>query len=53
MTKPTMKRIGCSMLGVTTPCVKAVGEHLESDYSAQVYVFDAIGHGTVKKGEAI
>lgn len=45
-TKPESKtRVGITMFGVTTPCVDAVRKHLEENYSVEVYVFHATGHG--------
>ncbi|KAJ5365089.1 hypothetical protein N7517_007975 [Penicillium concentricum] len=38
-------RVGITMFGVTTPCVDHVRCHLEDNYSAEVYVFHATGHG--------
>lgn len=40
------KRVGITMFGVTTPCVDAIRNHLESHYyDVEVYVFHATGHG--------
>lgn len=39
------KRIAVTMFGVTTPCVDAIREHLESKYAYEVYVFHATGAG--------
>ncbi|KAJ5207249.1 hypothetical protein N7472_003697 [Penicillium cf. griseofulvum] len=38
-------RVGIPMFGVTTPCVDHVRKHLEDNYSVEVYVFHATGHG--------
>ncbi|KAL4861532.1 hypothetical protein BDV12DRAFT_180156 [Aspergillus spectabilis] len=38
-------RIGVTMFGVTTPSVDFIRRHLESNYSVEVYVFHATGHG--------
>ncbi|KAF9249532.1 hypothetical protein DTO006G1_6601 [Penicillium roqueforti] len=38
-------RVGITMFGVTTPCVDRVRRHLEENYSVEVYVFHATGHG--------
>lgn len=38
-------RVGITMFGVTTPCVDRVRCHLEDNYSVEVYVFHATGHG--------
>ncbi|KAJ5964703.1 uncharacterized protein N7479_004579 [Penicillium vulpinum] len=38
-------RVGITMFGVTTPCVDHVRRHLEDNYSVEVYVFHATGHG--------
>ncbi|EKV05042.1 Uncharacterized conserved protein UCP033271 [Penicillium digitatum] len=38
-------RVGITMFGVTTPCVDRVRLHLENNYSVEVYVFHATGHG--------
>ena len=38
-------RVGITMFGVTTPCVDRVRRHLEDNYSVEVYVFHATGHG--------
>ncbi|KUL91213.1 hypothetical protein ZTR_01534 [Talaromyces verruculosus] len=39
------KRIAVTMFGVTTPCVDAIREHLETKYTYEVYVFHATGAG--------
>ncbi|KGO64956.1 Uncharacterized protein family UPF0261 [Penicillium italicum] len=38
-------RVGITMFGVTTQCVDRVRHHLEDNYSVEVYVFHATGHG--------
>ena len=38
-------RVGVTMFGVTTPCVDRIRHHLETKYSAEVFVFHATGHG--------
>ncbi|KAL4922873.1 hypothetical protein BDW62DRAFT_4092 [Aspergillus aurantiobrunneus] len=38
-------RVGITMFGVTTPCVDRVRRHLEENYSVELYVFHATGHG--------
>ncbi|KAJ5556014.1 hypothetical protein N7513_003656 [Penicillium frequentans] len=44
--RPDQKtRVGITMFGVTTPCVDYVRRHLEENYSVEVYVFHATGHG--------
>ncbi|CAG8939947.1 unnamed protein product [Penicillium salamii] len=43
---PTQKtRVGITMFGVTTACVDRIRAHLEENYSVEVYVFHATGHG--------
>lgn len=39
------KRIAVTMFGVTTPCVDAIREYLESENAYEVYVFHATGAG--------
>ncbi|KAL2862327.1 Tm-1-like ATP-binding domain-containing protein [Aspergillus lucknowensis] len=43
--KSKKTRVGITMFGVTTPCVDRVRRHLEDNYSVEVYVFHATGHG--------
>ncbi|EED24064.1 UPF0261 domain protein [Talaromyces stipitatus ATCC 10500] len=43
--KQRKKRVAITMFGVTTPCVDAIREHLESNYAHEVYVFHATGSG--------
>ncbi|KAF2275413.1 uncharacterized protein EI97DRAFT_74023 [Westerdykella ornata] len=43
--KPSTKRVGITMFGVTTPAVDAIRKHLESQYDIECYVFHATGHG--------
>jgi uncharacterized protein (UPF0261 family) len=38
-------RVGVTMFGVTTACVDRIRTHLENQYSVEVYVFHATGHG--------
>lgn len=40
-----LTRVGITMFGVTTPCVDHIRSHLEENYSVEVYVFHATGHG--------
>jgi uncharacterized protein (UPF0261 family) len=41
----SLKRIGITMFGVTTPAVDAIRRHLESHYDIETYVFHATGQG--------
>lgn len=44
-TKPGKTKVGITMFGVTTPCVDKMRQHLEDNFSVEVYVFHATGHG--------
>lgn len=38
-------RVGITMFGVTTPGVDKIRKHLETNYSVEIYIFHATGHG--------
>lgn len=39
------KRVGLTMFGVTTPCIDAIRNHLETHYDVECFVFHCTGHG--------